>query len=94
MAAHAHASSAKGLRMVHLVDAMHALLTEQLKRMLTSHGLSFDSELCALWRGKCTMPSRHLPAAEGLGLRLCKACPSGAWASVQNAVISRAYAPE
>ena len=62
MAAHAHASDARGLRMVHLVDAMHALHTEQLKRMLKTYDLSFFTELCALWQGKCTMPSRHLLA--------------------------------
>ena len=54
MAAHAHASSARELRMVHPVDAMHALLTEQLKQMLGDYDLSFicTSELCALWQGK------------------------------------------
>ena len=62
MAAHAHASDARGLRMVHLVDAVHALLTEQLERLLRDSDLSSDLKLCALWRGKCTMPSRHLLA--------------------------------
>ena len=48
--------------MAHLVDAMHALLTEQLKRLLRDHDLSSASELWALWRGKCTMPSTHVLA--------------------------------